>query len=134
MSSAWLMFFSCMAVASRSRMPKKLVREPVARIRMSYSKAPWSVYTSFLSASTAVTFAMRKATLDMGPTVRRKGCAMLSALRLAVATWYSSGWKQWWFCRSSSSTLYGCPLRPCTSSSPAKPPPTTTTLGWGRLS
>jgi hypothetical protein len=54
---------------------------------------------------------------------------MLSALRLAVATWYSSGWKQWWLCLSSSSTLYGLPFEALDQLQPAKPPPTTTTSG-----
>ena len=92
------------------------------------------VRTTLRSGSTPVTSVMRKATLGMGPMVRRKGCAMLSAPRLAVATWYNSGWKQWWFCLSSRSTLYGVLARPCTTSRPANPPPTTMTVGYGSWS
>jgi len=32
------------------------------------------------------------------------GAAMSLGLSAAVATWYSMGWKRWWFLRSTSVT------------------------------
>src|SRR6185369_11061341 len=62
----------------------------------------------------------------------RSGAAMSVAERPAVATWYSSGWKTWWFRRSSSVTRAGAPARAWAAVRPPKPPPTITTCGGTR--
>src|SRR6266545_3481469 len=47
----------------------------------------------------------------------------------AVATWYRSGWKRWWFRRSRTVTWTGRPPSARAAFSPAKPPPTITIRG-----
>ena len=46
---------------------------------------------------------------------------------IPVATWYSSGWKRWWFLRSSNVTSTLLRARRRAAGRPPKPPPTITT-------
>src|SRR5207245_1337634 len=57
------------------------------------------------------------------------GTAISPAESPAVATWYSSGWKVWWFLRSTTVTRTGSLPSARAAFSPPNPAPSTSTCG-----
>src|SRR5262249_54841841 len=57
------------------------------------------------------------------------GDAISAGESTASATWYSRGWKVWWFLRSTTVTWTGARARALAALIPAKPAPRMTTRG-----
>ena len=96
-------------------------RERVARV----------VVTVRASRSTETTSSWRTTTVGDLWKMPRNGRAMSTSASSAVATWYSSGWNWWKLFRSISVTAMSCFASSWAHPTPAKPPPTTTTEGFG---
>src|ERR1700751_2527301 len=68
-------------------------------------------------------------TFESSLKIDRIGAAISPGDSPAVATWYSNGWKVWWFLRSTMMIWTGSPSKPRAALRPPKPPPTITTRG-----
>src|SRR5215510_14248782 len=88
-----------------------------------------STKTHRRSVSTPVTSARITVVLRCFLRIPRIGEAICPGLRTDVATWYSRGWKRWWFWRSMRITSAWAEPSALAAARPPKPPPTITTRG-----